>query len=54
MWSRTRHLRTGRQLASKPEANPNSLPNPGEMISWDDPEWTYDTMHAHLGLKAAK
>ncbi len=44
-----------RQLDFKREADPKGLLNPGKMIAWDDPDWSYDRMYAWPGLvKAAE
>ncbi len=40
-----------RQLDFKREADPKGLLNPGKMIAWDDPDWTYEQMYAWPGLK---
>mgnify|MGYP001029986025 CR=1 FL=1 len=40
-----------RQLDFKREADPKGLLNPGKMISWDDPDWSYDRMYAWPGLQ---
>lgn len=41
-----------RQLDFKREADPKGLLNPGKMISWDDPNWTYESMYAYPHLQA--
>jgi FAD/FMN-containing dehydrogenase len=43
-----------RQLAFKREADPKGLLNPGKMIAWEDPAWTYDRMYSYPGLQAAE
>lgn len=43
-----------RQLRFKQEADPKGLLNPGKMIAWDDPAWTYDRMYAYPRLRAAE
>ncbi len=43
-----------RQLRFKQEADPKGLLNPGKMISWDDPDWSYDRMYAYPKLQAAE
>ncbi len=40
-----------RQLDFKREADPKGLLNPGKMIAWDDPDWSYDRMYAWPGLQ---
>ncbi|MGR3491547.1 MAG: FAD-binding oxidoreductase, partial [Shimia sp.] len=40
-----------RQLEFKREADPKGLLNPGKMIAWDDPDWSYDRMYAWPGLQ---
>ncbi|MEO0380857.1 MAG: FAD-binding oxidoreductase [Pseudomonadota bacterium] len=40
-----------RQLAFKREADPKGLLNPGKMIAWDNPDWSYDQMYAWPGLQ---
>jgi FAD/FMN-containing dehydrogenase len=42
-----------RQLAFKREADPKGLLNPGKMIAWDRPDWTYDRMYSWPGLARA-
>ncbi|WP_370303418.1 FAD-binding oxidoreductase [Pseudooceanicola sp.] len=39
-----------RQLDFKREADPKGLLNPGKMIAWDDPDWSYDQIYAYPGL----
>ncbi|MEM1236209.1 MAG: FAD-binding oxidoreductase [Pseudomonadota bacterium] len=41
-----------RQLEFKREADPKGLLNPGKMIAWDDPDWSYERMYAWPGLQA--
>lgn len=41
-----------RQLVFKREADPKGLLNPGKMIAWDDPDWTYERMYAYPNLQA--
>lgn len=43
-----------RQLRFKREADPKGLLNPGKMISWDDPDWSFDRMYAYPKLQAAE
>ncbi len=42
------------QLDFKREADPKGLLNPGKMITWDDPDWSYDKMYAYPKLQAGK
>ncbi|ROU03390.1 FAD-binding oxidoreductase [Histidinibacterium lentulum] len=42
-----------RQLEFKRQADPKGLLNPGKMIAWDDPDWTYDRMYAWPGMTKA-
>lgn len=41
------------QLQFKREADPKGLLNPGKMIAWDDPAWSYDRMYAWPGMRQA-
>lgn len=41
-----------RQLDFKREADPKGLLNPGKMIAWDDPDYSYDQMYAWPGLQS--
>jgi FAD/FMN-containing dehydrogenase len=43
-----------RQLRFKREADPKGLLNPGKMIAWDDPDWSFDRMYAYPKLRAAE
>ncbi|MGR3515426.1 MAG: FAD-binding oxidoreductase [Paracoccaceae bacterium] len=43
-----------RQLKFKQEADPKGLLNPGKMIAWDDPDWSYDRMYAYPKIQAAE
>ncbi len=43
-----------RQLRFKQEADPKGLLNPGKMIAWDDPNWSFDQMYAYPKLQAAE
>ncbi len=42
-----------RQLAFKREADPKGLLNPGKMIAWDAPDWTYERIYSYPGLRVA-
>ncbi|MEC3862561.1 FAD-binding oxidoreductase [Mesobacterium sp. TK19101] len=39
-----------RQLNFKREADPKGLLNPGKMIAWDVPDWTYDRIYHYAGI----
>lgn len=43
-----------RQLRFKREADPKGLLNPGKMIAWDDPDWSFDQMYRYSKLRAAE
>lgn len=43
-----------RQLRFKQEADPKGLLNPGKMIAWDDPDFSFDQMYAHPKLQAVE
>lgn len=42
------------QLAFKREADPKGLLNPGKMITWDEPDFAYDSVYAYKGMRAAQ
>jgi FAD/FMN-containing dehydrogenase len=41
------------QLAFKRQADPKGLLNPGKMLTWHEPGWTYERMFDHGGRAAA-
>lgn len=43
-----------RQLQFKRESDPKGLLNPGKMIAWDDPNWSFEQMYAYPKIKAAE
>jgi FAD/FMN-containing dehydrogenase len=43
-----------RQLAFKREADPKGLLNPGKMIAWDNPDFSFDRIYSYPGLRAAE
>jgi len=40
-----------RQLQFKREADPKGLLNPGKMIAWDDPDWSFERMYDYPRLR---
>ena len=42
-----------RQLAFKREADPKGLLNPGKMIAWHDPDWSFERMYEYPGTRTA-
>ncbi len=42
-----------RQLAFKREADPKGLLNPGKMITWDAPDFTYSEVYRYAGMRPA-
>ncbi|MGV6847406.1 MAG: FAD-binding oxidoreductase [Marinibacterium sp.] len=40
-----------RQLDFKREADPKGLLNPGKMIAWDVPDWSYDGIYSYPGIQ---
>jgi hypothetical protein len=43
-----------RQLDFKREADPKGLLNPGKMISWDEPDFSYDRIYSFTRMRAAE
>ena len=43
-----------RQLRFKQESDPKGLLNPGKMIAWDDPDFSFDQMYAYPKIQAAE
>jgi FAD/FMN-containing dehydrogenase len=43
-----------RQLDFKREADPKGLLNPGKMISWDEPDFSYDRIYSFARMRAAE
>ncbi|GKX32749.1 MAG: FAD-linked oxidase [Rhizobiaceae bacterium MnEN-MB40S] len=48
-----RQMADARQLDFKREADPKGLLNPGKMIAWDKPDWSYETMYDYSGMRKA-
>ena len=42
-----------RQLAFKREADPKGLLNPGKMITWDAPDFSYSEVYRYAGMRPA-
>lgn len=42
-----------RQLDFKRQSDPKGLLNPGKMIAWDVPDWSFDRMYAYAGMASA-
>ncbi|NNF25475.1 MAG: FAD-binding oxidoreductase [Rhodobacteraceae bacterium] len=43
-----------RQLRFKREADPKGLLNPGKMIAWDDPDFSFERMYSYPKMRAAE